>query len=173
MRHTKPAWGAKASVKTAALGLALVLGLAACKPEEAGRAGAKAPDLAALTLEGTPTSLRDHAGRVVVVNFWLGGCAPCLTEMPTLEAFHRGWADKGVDLMAINVGGNAQIVRKAITDVDATFPFLVDELSLTASRYEVAVFPTTLVIDRQGIVRARFAGEMKDQALAQAVLPLL
>jgi len=117
--------------------------------------------------------LAAYRGKVLVLGFWLGGCAPCLTEMPELVDLHHAYEDKGVEVLLINVGGSPPAVRGAIHDYGMEFAMAMDALSLTASRYQVGVFPTTFVIDRDGVIRARIAGNRRPGTITQTVTDLL
>lgn len=149
------------------------LALAGCQEEETAETGHRAPHLAALTLDGDATDLSPYMGRATVVSFWLIGCLPCLTEMPTLEAVHQAEGPRGMSLVAVSVGCTPAVARQVAREAGATFPFLVDELGLSADRFDVSVYPTTLVLDGEGIIRARFVGEIERTALVSAVRPLL
>jgi thiol-disulfide isomerase/thioredoxin len=162
-----------------ALGLALVGG---CDdgggPGSAGtgvRPGLHPPPLAVELVDGAAPQAVDLAayrGKILVLGFWLGGCAPCLEEIPELQALARGAAGQGVAVLLVNVGGNRRIVEDLARDFDVAFPLALDTLSLTADRYGVGAFPTTFVIDRDGVIRARLAGEQKPGHLTQAVAAL-
>lgn len=133
-----------------AFALAAALVLTACKPEAG---SGKPPNLAVLDLAGNPVSLADYAGKPVLLNFWLGGCAPCLTEIPTLQALHAAHAAEGLAVLSINVGGNAAVAADMQARVD--YAVVRDALGLTATRYQIGAFPTNVVIGRDGRVRAR------------------
>lgn len=147
--------------------------LAGCGDRPEAAIGQPPPVLAALDLAGQPVHLGDFAGRVLVVNFWLGGCAPCLSEVPAIDAVYRAHRDQGLAVLSINVGGNPAVVRRLIAETHPAYDLALDQLGLTASRYGVAAFPTTLVIDRGGVIRARIPGELRKDQLAGAVRSLL
>jgi thiol-disulfide isomerase/thioredoxin len=151
-----------------------VLLLAACDeaPRQAARNG-PAPEIAALDLDGRPVRLADYAGKVLIINFWLGGCAACVQELPVIEAVYRDHQGDGVVVLAVNVGGNADMARRLAAERGNGFDNAVDELSLTAIRYEVGVFPTVVVIDRAGKLRTRLVGQIPKSTLAAKVAALL
>lgn len=148
--------------------------LVACDeaPRQAARSG-PAPEIAALNLDGRPVRLADYAGKVLIINFWLGGCAACVQELPVIEAVHRDHREEGVVVLAVNVGGNADMARQLAAERGNGFDNAVDELSLTATRYEVGVFPTVVVVDRVGRLRARLVGQIPKSTLEAKVAALL
>ena len=65
--------------------------------------GAPAPALTGTLFDGTRFSLADHAGNVVMLNFWATWCAPCREEMPALDAYYRRHRGEGLELIAISM----------------------------------------------------------------------
>src|SRR5690349_181292 len=70
-------------------------------------------------LDGTETSFADHHGTPMVVNFWSSSCAPCVTEMPDLEAVHQEYGDRvafiGVDVRDGVGSGQAMADRTGVS----------------------------------------------------------
>ena len=65
--------------------------------------GAPAPALEGRLFDGSRFSLADHAGKVVLLNFWAPWCAPCREEMPALDAYFRRHRSEGLDMVAISM----------------------------------------------------------------------
>lgn len=153
--------------------LLLIGCLSACDGDQLAQVGKPAPELQALDLDGQSVTLAGFRGQVVLVNFWLGGCVPCVTEAPIIQEIYETHKHGGLTVLSINVGGNATIVRDFIDETDVTFDFAVDQLSLTATRFGVAAFPTTFIVDRSGVVREKILGEVQKGAVEDALAPLL
>ncbi|MBB4302079.1 peroxiredoxin [Rhodobium orientis] len=145
----------------AAAVLCLGFALAGCQGETTAKVGEAAPELGAIDLDGNTVRLADFRGDVTVVNFWQGGCAPCLTEMPKIQAFHEKHMSDGVHVLAVNIGGGPRIIRDTIAETGVTFDFAFDEVFVASTRYQVNFFPTTYIIDGNGIVRDRIVGELR------------
>ena len=153
--------------------LLLIACLGACDGDQLAQVGNPAPEVQALDLDGQSVTLAGFRGQVVLVNFWLGGCVPCVTEAPTIQEIYEAHKREGLAVLSINVGGNPKVVRDFIDETDVTFDFAVDQLSLTATRVGVAAFPTTFIVDRSGVVREKILGEIQKNAVEDALAPLL
>ena len=85
----------------AALPAILACGRGAQSPESG--SGSPAPEMnTALTaLDGTRTSLAQHQGKVVLVNFWATWCEPCRVEIPWLIEFHQKYGPQGLVIVGV------------------------------------------------------------------------
>jgi thiol-disulfide isomerase/thioredoxin len=140
--------------------LLLLLGLSP-EPYEA------AKDFEAKDLAGNSVRLSDFQGKVVLLNFWGIWCKSCRQEIPHLSALAREWGEKGLVVLGADYGDAAEDLPAFVEELEMSYPVLVDEG--LADDYEVLVYPTTVVIDRNGCIRRRVEGyrveafaEMKD-----------
>src|SRR4029453_11589184 len=89
--------------------------------------GRPAPAFALATLEGTPLSLASHRGKVVVVNFWASWCYPaCYEEAPVLERNWRGYRDRDVIVVGVDIQDKREAAEKFVGDFGLTFPIALD-----------------------------------------------
>lgn len=161
--------------------LAALTSLAACSDAGETATGVKVgdhPPSLALEAVQDPIGVADHGldaykGKVLVLGFWLGGCAPCLKEMPELVELRRRYGAEGLDVLLVNTGGNRKAVDDAIADNGIDFAMAMDALNLSSQRFEVGVFPTTFILDRDGVIRARMAGEHRPGDIAREATALL
>jgi thiol-disulfide isomerase/thioredoxin len=118
--------------------------------------------------------LKDYRGKVVIVNFWATWCPPCRYELPSMERAYQRLKDKGVEMLAINVGEDADTIFTFTVDYPVTFPLLMDRDSKVINDYPVMGLPTTYVIDNKGrlVYRAIGTREWDDAALVQKILDL-
>ncbi|PKU21452.1 TlpA family protein disulfide reductase [Telmatospirillum siberiense] len=154
-----------------AIAIAAILGLTGCNEPRAASAsgGTPAPELVATTLDGRVIRLADLRGKVVLLDFWLGGCGPCLAEMPDLDAFYRSERDKGLEILAINMGQSEDAVAKAARQMTVSFPVLADPLKITIARYKVEAAPTFFIIDAKGNLVERIDGPLDKKLLAEKI----
>ncbi len=133
------------------------------KPNYAG-ANRRAPDFKVKDLEGKDVALSSFAGKIVVLNFWASWCGPCLKEMPDLATMTHILADRK-DVVVVTVSaddsvGDAQNALKATLQNDVPFVTLFDQggKGVTTPQYGTTQFPETYLLDKHGIIRARFDG---------------
>ena len=129
-----------------------------------------APDYGFVDREGEAANFTDFRGKVVVVNLWAMWCAPCRTEMPTLATLASAYEGTDLLVLPINVdsGDDAIADAKSFLDVHEPLPFYSDKsFRLPFLFPESGKMPQTILLDRQGRIRATFAGEA-DWASAEA-----
>jgi thiol-disulfide isomerase/thioredoxin len=121
-------------------------------------------ELVATTLDGSRLDIATLRGKPVVVNVWGSWCPPCRQEAPALQAAAaqlKGTASF-VGINTRDSPGSAQAYERRF---GVSYPSLVDKGTLLlALRGAVSPqdIPTTLVLDRQGRVAARFSGLVAD-----------
>jgi thiol-disulfide isomerase/thioredoxin len=144
---------------------------------EAVRTPAKAFDVPGLT--GGRLRSADLAGKIVVLDFWASWCQPCVRELPALAAYHqRLEARSDVALLSLNVGEDRPAVEAFLKASPVGFPVYCGD-SLVGP-YELAAFPTKLVIDLRhpapdgsGVIRFRREGLTSVESIEARVAALL
>lgn len=118
-----------------------------------------APDFTLPDLEGNQISLSTYKGKVVLLNFWATWCPPCRLEMPTMEKAYRQYRDKGFEVVAVSVdAGPKSSVKSFLRELGLSFQVLLDPDMETLRAFRGFSLPTTVVIDRQGVIRSRELG---------------
>ena len=162
--------------KGAALLILLLLAapVAAWPAEAALRIGSALPKIALTGVDGVPVRIPDSLrGKVVILHFWQVGCSSCKLEMPAMDGLYRQYRRKGLEVLAVNVGQKAEVVRKFAAELQASYPLLVDPEEKNSRQLGVTDVPRTYVIDRKGIVRYRILGGAAPETLKKLVLSLL
>ncbi|MDT3426858.1 peroxiredoxin [Paenibacillus forsythiae] len=126
------------------------------KPKEGGRA----PSFELLGLDGKTHSLDEYQGRPVVLNFWGSWCAPCVKEMPALEAQWEKWKAHGVIVVGINVGEDQMTVQNFVNGVGVSFPVLMDQDREAVRSYGISPLPTTFFITAKGTIDTIHIGQL-------------
>ena len=109
----------------------------------------------------------DFKGRAVLLNFWATWCEPCRAEMPSLQQMAQTFGSEKLLVLAINFKEPASRIMKFASATGLNLPLLMDPAGNLASQTSVRIFPTTLMIDRNGRPRHRVKGEV-DWASAEA-----
>ena len=120
--------------------------------------GSPAPSFELDDLNGLKASLESLQGRVVFLNFWATWCKPCEEEMPAMERLYLELAGTEFEMIAISVDSSPERVSTFRDDLGLSFPILVDTDKVVANRYQSFKFPETYLIDREGVLVARFIG---------------
>lgn len=135
--------------------------------------GGSVTDFSIGSLDGDNIALADYEGDVIIMNFWATWCPPCRAEMPGLNRFYEAHQDEGLVILAINEEEAVETVRPFIQANNFTFPVLLDLQGRVAQQYSTRSFPTTFIIDRQGVIQHVQTGEISERELEAIVLPLL
>ena len=136
--------------------------------------GHLAPNVILLDLAGHQEPLASFRGKVVVLNFWYIACDPCRYEMPLIEKVYHAHTDQGLVVIGLNMTDGASDITSYIHAIGVDYTILRDSEQRAVVAYNIVATPTTYVIDRQGVIRAKFVGALTDSAtLERAVGPLL
>ncbi|MET0310658.1 MAG: TlpA disulfide reductase family protein [Burkholderiaceae bacterium] len=132
------------------------------------------PALALPDLNGREWELASLKGKVVVVNFWATWCEPCRAEMPSLQSMAELYGNDVV-VLAVNFKERDTRAASFAKFAGITLPMLMDRDGAVAARWGVKVFPSTVLIGRDGQARLRVTGEVDwtGREAAQWIEPLL
>ncbi|GAA1138595.1 TlpA family protein disulfide reductase [Ornithinicoccus hortensis] len=134
-------------------------------------------DLSGTTLQGQDWSSADHLGEVVVINVWGSWCGPCKAEAPDLQAAYEHFQEAGDPVQFIGVNDRDGLdAAKSFEKVQGIgYPSLADDggQTLVALKGWANPRPTTMVLDRDGLVAARVAGQVDETTLVGMVEDVL
>jgi thiol-disulfide isomerase/thioredoxin len=136
--------------------------------------GQGTPRLAGTDIQGKPFDLRQHRGRVVVLNFWATWCEPCRDELPSLERLQKARGGKAFEVVSVNFGEMPERIRTFLEREFVELPVVLDRDKSTAGRWKVGGLPMTFIVDARGRVRYQAYGERKwDDAQTLAIVDKL
>jgi thiol-disulfide isomerase/thioredoxin len=129
--------------------------------------GAPAPDFHLTMLDGKAVSLADFRGKTLVLNDWATWCPPCREETPDLIAAAKKFgAKRDVVFLGVNSTEAAPIVRAFLASRPMPYAHAIDADKAFSKAYHVSAFPTTFVISGDGVLRARYVGNISPPVLA-------
>lgn len=126
-----------------------------------------APAFQVQTLGGEPISSRDFQGKVTLIDFWGTWCGPCLRQFPELqEVYDKYKALPDVRFLVLNTGWSGDDVEKIqrfLQKYPYTFPVAYDDGGGVSKSFGITSLPHTLLMDKQGKIRMRHTGLLKQK----------
>jgi peroxiredoxin len=132
-----------------------------------------APAFSAPALDGgKPVTLASLRGHVVLVDFWATWCEPCTTQFPHLNQWHKQYTSKGLRIVALS-DEEADQVREFTAAEKLAYPVALDPGEKIRAAYLVPGIPTTVLIDKDGVVRYVRVGAASPVEIETAITELL
>jgi peroxiredoxin len=161
----------RASRRLLVLGLAVFTAAAstvACRAQFLkSRQSAPAPEFRKVTtwINSGPLTMSKLRGKVVLVHFWTNGCFNCVNNYPHYKAWQERYADQDVVIVGIHTPETAGEYDVKRVKVQAAkhglkFPIAVDNDRSNWRAWNNRYWPTVYVVDRRGIVRYGWEGEL-------------
>jgi tetratricopeptide (TPR) repeat protein/peroxiredoxin len=159
----------KTTIATIALLFGAAFGVAsAAAPTAPAAVGTALPAFQGQSLDGKTVSSSEFRGKVVVLNEWSTWCPPCRHETPDMvKAYNKLHAS---DVMFVGLDDNetVPVVKSFISEHGVPYPTILVDTHLR-QLISVEAIPTTIVVDKNGIVRARWTGGVTPAQLAEFI----
>lgn len=135
-------------------------------------------DMAFTAIDGTKINLVDLRGKVVLIDFWTIGCAPCIKEMPHVQALYDKYRNKGFEV--IGLAADSDKAKKRVLEIikrqGATWPQYLDKGKNVIVSYHtlhnIQSYPTVWLLNKDGIVVDRNARGKRLEPLIRKYLEL-
>ncbi|MFP5227488.1 MAG: TlpA family protein disulfide reductase [Acidobacteriota bacterium] len=121
--------------------------------------GRRAPVFSLDDLHHGHVDLAAYRGKVVLLNFWATWCGPCKVEMPRFMAWQKQYGAQGLQVIGVSIDDSAAPARAFVDKLHVNYPVVMGSAKLGERYGGVLGVPVTFLIDRAGIVRARYDGE--------------
>jgi thiol-disulfide isomerase/thioredoxin/tetratricopeptide (TPR) repeat protein len=146
---------------------AAAAGVAAAAPPT----GRPAPPFTLTTVDGKTVDLAGFHGKTLVINVWGSWCPPCRLETPDLIAEAAAMHGSGVAFLGVDTTETPAVVRAFAAAKGVPYPQIVTTGdSAFAHDYDITNYPTTIVIDPNGILRAIHADNILPRAQLHAYI---
>jgi peroxiredoxin len=124
-------------------------------------------------LKGKTVHLEALKGKVVVLNFWFVECKPCVSEIPELNELVLDFQKDDVVFMALGLN-KAEQLKKFLKKTPFNYQIVPDAMEV-ATQFGVSGFPTSIVIDQNGVIRyiSLGVGPENKEKLAAAIRLLI
>ena len=108
------------------------------------------------------STLEEHLDdKPLLVNLWARSCAPCIKEMPWLDAVAT--ANTGIDVLGVNVQDNLSDAKVMAEQTGIAYPWVRDTDGEILVAVEASGLPFSLLIDPDGTVLATKLGAFSSQ----------
>lgn len=110
---------------------------------------------------GAKRSLKDFAGRTVLLNLWATWCVPCRKEMPALDLLQKELGSDAFEVVALSIDRGGIDASKAFLDSIkiAHLKLYADPTTKMSAALKVIGMPTTILIDSKGREIGRLVGD--------------
>lgn len=126
------------------------------------------------TLDGDTASLADYRGRVVLLNLWGTWCPPCRREIPDLVELQEEIEPRGGTVVGLAVdSGTPEEIRAFAERYGINYPIWRSRGRRVMEHFRARGYPTTLLIDREGVIRERYVGAQTAEELLAELEPYL
>lgn len=161
-----------------------VIGLAGCTQHPpppktavvaAGEIGSHLPEFSVKDLQGHEVSSADLHGRVVLIDFWATWCQPCKQEMPGYQKLADRYGSQGFAVVGFKFDTmmDMEDPEKFAKQIGVRYPLAVASDELKQKFGGIKGLPTTLLYDRQGVLRKEVIGFEYTETFESALKPLL
>lgn len=128
----------------------------------------KAPELSGKTkdwINADPIQLKDRQGMVTIIHFWTFGCINCKRNLPIYDRWAKKFAGTQVEIVGIHTPefpaeAIPKNVEQKVKEFGITYPVLLDPDQVNWRRWSQQFWPAVYLIDKKGMVRYRWDGEM-------------
>jgi peroxiredoxin len=135
--------------------------------------GKQAPEFTRRDFSGARIDLAGFRGKVVLLDFWATWCASCQVEMPAFVLWQRQYGTRGLQVIGISMDDDPASARRLSAKLQLNYPTAMGDEKLGELYGGVLGLPLTYLIDRKGIIRAKFQGETDLKIIEKQLKALL
>lgn len=136
------------------------------------RVGAAAPNVRFVGLNGQEMTITQYKGHPLWLNFFATWCVPCKSEMPQIQRYYDKNKSKGLIVLGIDQQEEAHTVKAFAQGLKLKLPLFLDGGDGTLA-YDVSSIPKSVFVDKEGVVREIYVGQMTKAAMREALAKIL
>jgi thiol-disulfide isomerase/thioredoxin len=141
----------------------------------AGEIGSRLPEFSVKDLQGREISSADLRGKVVLIDFWATWCQPCKKEMPGYQKLVDRYGSHGLAVVGFKFDTMMDTEDPVLfaNKIGVRYPLAVAADDLKQKFGGIEGLPTTMLYDRQGVLRKKAIGFEYTDAIESALKPLM
>jgi thiol-disulfide isomerase/thioredoxin len=141
----------------------------------AGEIGSRLPEFSVKDLQGREISSADLRGKVVLIDFWATWCQPCKKEMPGYQKLVDRYGSQGFAVVGFKFDTMMDTEDPVLfaKKIGVRYPLAVAVDDLKQRFGGIEGLPTTMLYDRQGVLRKKVIGFEYTDAIESALKPIL
>jgi peroxiredoxin len=126
--------------------------------------GEKVPSFITSTLDGQRIALKEYweqkGNKAIVLSFFATWCQPCKEDLKYLQKIYNQHGHLGLQILCVLTQDSSkeEAVKKFMQSLGVALPVLLDEYGIIGKRYLVTGLPCNYLIDKEGILKARYLG---------------
>ncbi len=132
-----------------------------------------AADFSMEQFNGGTFQLSSHKDKPVLINFFASWCVSCGAEIPVLEKVYAEYGKKGVVFVGVAIDDTEPKAREFVEKFNLTYPTGLDKTGVIKETYNLYGMPTTLFVDRDGIIKYLHLGGVSEDLLRHELDKLL
>ena len=143
--------------------------------QTAGEIGSSLPDFSVNGLQGQSLSSADLSGKVILIDFWATWCQPCRKEMPGYQRLVDEYGSHGLVVIGFKFDNmpDSEDPLQFARGIGVHYPLAVATDDLKEKFGGIEGLPTTMLYDRQGVLRMKVIGFEYTNNIESALRPWL
>jgi peroxiredoxin len=136
------------------------------------RVGKPAPAFVAADIQGQPVRMAGLRGKYVLIDFWATWCAPCINELPRLQAAYQSYKDAGFEIIGVSLDESKSAVVDFVKARKLPWPQIHNSGGTVdlVDAFGVSSIPAAYLVDPAGtIIRLDLRGKALDETLARLI----
>lgn len=132
------------------------------------------PDFKVTTIDGLQVSNADLRNKVVLINFWFIGCAPCIKEMPMLIDINKKYRDTDFLLLSFSTD-NKDKLKDFVKKRGINYAVVDDSKETIEKQFSLSFgYPTNIFLNRRGeIMEIKIGGELDDTGVQRTKMKFI